>query len=89
MSTYCNPEQLGIQEITKEQYLAECAKGLKLLCTMTVGGVNPANPAVGDVVLGSMCRPGEDTPWVSYASIGTSFLFTRGYPWSCTPLKAI
>jgi hypothetical protein len=69
------------KEISKEEYLRECAKGLEIFAISSCGSGNPANIQPGDVLMVSMCKPGDDEPRVSYTRLGGRYLFTRGYPW--------
>lgn len=72
---------IDFKEITKEQYLKECERGLEILGISRSGN--------GDVLGVSMARGEQDKPTVSYVSVDKRFLFTRGYPWTATPLKKV
>lgn len=88
MSRWARPDELGIHEISKEEYLRECAKGLEIGFIASSGSANLQKLQDGDVIYASMCRPGEDKPMVSYTNLGKMWIFTRGHPWfDCTPLK--
>lgn len=84
-----SPAELGIHEISKEQYLAICEKqDLRMLYVIVTDGGNPAKPTEEDVLMVSMSTPDGDDPVVSYVKLRQQYVFTKGPPWHITPLKS-
>lgn len=84
---FCRPIQLGIKEISKEDYLSACDEGLELLYAATCDGVTPVAVTPEDLLMVAMCKPGGSEPVVSYVKLRHEYIFTMGAPWMVTPLR--
>jgi hypothetical protein len=88
-SAFMKPSELGIIEISKEEYIKACNEGLEIMAISSVGSGRPSAPKQDDVIMVNMCKPGTTDAYVSYTKLGDGFIFTKGYSWSSTPLKRI